>query len=366
VRSWLHIDNSARSLTTSPDPGQRTRQATPSVDRPVRWRRSPEALAVELRQLEYFLAVVEEGSFTRAAARLYMSQSSLSASLLGLERELGSDLFIRGRRGAELTDAGRALVGPARDAIGDIERARQVVGEVTGLIRGTVRVATVAVPPEVDVTDTVQAFQRRHPEVRVHVLHDGAADLLGLVMESQVDFAVTPLTRRTASGLRFERLLGSPMAAIYPAGHRFAGAREVDVRDLLDELVIDLPRGWWPRDLFERMLGQRRLQREVRVEVNEWFGALTMVQRGVGVAYGPRDCVDRTLFCDLGMATLADAPLWELGIVTRNETLRGAAGRVFLDAYRERCRRLLGASGAPPTEPPPASPSGPRPEQPRT
>jgi DNA-binding transcriptional LysR family regulator len=323
-------------------------------------------LAVELRQLEYFLAVVEEGSFTRAAARLYMSQSSLSASLLGLERELGSDLFIRGRRGAELTDAGRALVGPARDAIGDIERARQVVGEVTGLIRGTVRVATVAVPPEVDVTDTVQAFQRRHPEVRVHVLHDGAADLLGLVMESQVDFAVTPLTRRTASGLRFERLLGSPMAAIYPAGHRFAGAREVDVRDLLDELVIDLPRGWWPRDLFERMLGQRRLQREVRVEVNEWFGALTMVQRGVGVAYGPRDCVDRTLFCDLGMATLADAPLWELGIVTRNETLRGAAGRVFLDAYRERCRRLLGASGAPPTEPPPASPSGPRPEQPRT
>ena len=69
---------------------------------------------MELRQLEYFLAVVEEGSFTAAAARLYMVQSSLSASLLSLERELGTELFIRGRRGTELTDAGRALLEPAR------------------------------------------------------------------------------------------------------------------------------------------------------------------------------------------------------------------------------------------------------------
>ena len=78
---------------------------------------------MELRQLEYFLAVVEDGSFTRAAARLYMVQSSLSASLLRLEKELGTDLFIRGRKGAELTDAGRALLQPARAALHDAERA---------------------------------------------------------------------------------------------------------------------------------------------------------------------------------------------------------------------------------------------------
>jgi len=71
---------------------------------------------VELRRLEYFLAVVEEGAFTRAAARVNMVQSSLSAVLLNLERELGTELFIRGRRGSDLTDAGQALVGPARTA----------------------------------------------------------------------------------------------------------------------------------------------------------------------------------------------------------------------------------------------------------
>src|SRR3954452_21519928 len=101
---------------------------------------------MELRHLEYFLAVVEEGSFTRAAARLYMVQSSLSASLLSLERELGTELFIRGRRGVELTDAGRALLDPARAVLADANHARDAVGEVKGLLQGSVRVATVAVP----------------------------------------------------------------------------------------------------------------------------------------------------------------------------------------------------------------------------
>src|SRR3954454_5080051 len=101
---------------------------------------------VELRQLEYFMAVVEEGSFTSAAARLFMVQSSLSASLLTLERELGTELFIRGRRGAELTDAGQAFAEPGRAALAEADRARDAVAEVKGLLRGTVRIATVFVP----------------------------------------------------------------------------------------------------------------------------------------------------------------------------------------------------------------------------
>jgi DNA-binding transcriptional LysR family regulator len=90
---------------------------------------------VELRHLEYFLAVVEEGSFTRAAARLYMVQSSLSAALLNLERELGTELFIRGRRGSDLTEAGQALVEPARIALVSMEHAKEAVDEVNGLLR---------------------------------------------------------------------------------------------------------------------------------------------------------------------------------------------------------------------------------------
>jgi DNA-binding transcriptional LysR family regulator len=293
---------------------------------------------VELRQLEYFLAVVEEGSFTAAAARLYMVQSSLSAALRGLERELGTDLFTRGRRGVELTDAGRVFLEPARAAIADAGRARDAVAEVTGMLRGTVRVATVAAPRRVDVVETIRQFRERNPGVQVYLLHDGAKDLVQLVAEGQVDLALTPLTHRTTPALRFEPVLSTPLALACPTGHRLSGAHDVDVRELLDEPIIDLPPGWWARDLFDHMLEERDLSRQVRLEVNEWFGLLTLVERGVGISYGPLACIDDGVIRDVAVATLADAPPWEVGIATRDETLRGAAGRVFLDAYRQQIR----------------------------
>jgi DNA-binding transcriptional LysR family regulator len=298
---------------------------------------------VELRQLEYFLAVVEEGSFTRAAARLYMVQSSLSASLLALEKELGTELFIRGRRGAELTDAGRAFLESARAAVTEVDRARDAVASVKGLLRGTVRVATVAVHPALNVLETVRDFRRQHPDVHLHVVHDGAQDLMTLVAQGEVDFAITPLTRRTGPALRFEPVLTTPLVVLCTPSHRLAGARDVDPGELLGEPIIDLPRGWVVRDLFDGLFEQRKLPRRVQVEVDEWFGVLTMVEREMGIGYGPRACVDRELFPDVETVPVTGAPLWEVGIVTRDDALRGAAGRAFLVSYRAQCARALAA-----------------------
>jgi DNA-binding transcriptional LysR family regulator len=293
---------------------------------------------MELRQLEHFLAVVEEGSFTRAAARLFMVQSSLSASLLGLERELGTDLFIRGRRGAELTDGGRAFLEPARATLCGADRARDAVAEVKGLIRGSVRIAAVAMPRSIDVGETIRRFQDEHPGVDVHVVPVSAREMTDLVADGKVDFAITPRVTGTASGLHFQPLVRTPLVLILPTGHRLAGAQDLDPSDLADEPVIDLPRGWVARDLLDRYLEERDVQRRVKLEINDWLTVLTMVQRGTGVAYGPRACVDEQMFSRVRTATMVDAPLWELGVVSRDQPLRGAAGRAFLAAYLGQCR----------------------------
>jgi DNA-binding transcriptional LysR family regulator len=293
---------------------------------------------MELRQLEHFLAVVEEGSFTRAAARLFMVQSSLSASLLGLERELGTDLFIRGRRGAELTDAGRAFLEPARASLGEADRARDAVAEVKGLIRGSVRIAAVSMPRSFDVGGTIRRFQDEHPGVDVHVIPVSARQMTDLVADGQVDFAITPRIHGTGPALHFQPLVRTPLVLVCPAGHRLAGARELDLAEVLDEPIIDLPRGWVARDLFDRFLEERGVQRRVRLEINDWLTVLTMVQRGTGIAYGPHACVDDEMFSGVDIATMAGAPPWELGVVSRDQPLRGAAGRAFLTAYLEHCR----------------------------
>jgi DNA-binding transcriptional LysR family regulator len=315
---------------------------------------------VELRQLEHFLAVVEEGSFTAAARRQYMVQSSLSASLLALERELGTDLFTRGRRGAELTDAGRGLLGPAQAALQQVQRAHDTVAEVTGLLRGNVRIATMTagVPHAFDICEAVRRFRVEHPGVEVHLLPADARSAIDLVADGQVDLAVTPRTDRMNPGLHFEPLMRTRLSLICPAGHRLAGRREVDPRDLVGESIIDLPRTWQARALFDAVLHARGVQRRVGLEVDDWLGALAMVQRGMGITYGPLECVDEDLFGGLEVATLAGAPVWELGIATRDETLRGAAGRAFLAAYRRWCpANIEERTGAhPPALPPPVLP----------
>src|SRR3954462_14492717 len=293
---------------------------------------------VELRQLEYFLAVVEGASCTRAATRLYIVQSSLSAALLALERELGTELFIGGGHGAELTDAGRAFLEPARAALQEADRARDAVAEVQGLLRGSVRIATVATPPTIDVCHTIRRFRDEHPDVGVHVVPDGAGRVNELVADGRVDFGITPLTQRPGPALCFEPLVSTPLVVACPPRHRLAGARDVDLRDLVDDPIIDLPRGWWARDLLDRMVEERGLHRRGRLEVTDWLRALPMVQRGVGVSSGPRAGIDTELFQGVGVATLAESPTWDLGIATRDTALRGAAGRAFLAAYLEQCR----------------------------
>jgi DNA-binding transcriptional LysR family regulator len=292
---------------------------------------------VELRQLEHFLAVVEEGSFTRAAARLFMVQSSLSASLLALERGLGTELFTRGRRGAELTDAGRAFLEPAKAALAEADRGRDAVAQVKGLVRGSVRIAAVTMPRTVDVGETIRRFQDEHPGVDVQVIPVAARDMINLVAEGQVDFAITPRIHGTGASLRFEPLTSTPLVLVCPADHRLAGARDVDPMEMADEPVIDLPRGWRVRELFDHLLQEHGVQRRVRLEINDWYAVLSMVQRGTGISYGPHACIDGGTFGGIDTATIAGAPPWELGVVSRDEHLRGAAGRAFLSAYLDHC-----------------------------
>ena len=110
----------------------------------------------------------------------------------------------------------------------------------------------------------------------------------------------------------------------------------------MDECLIDLAPGWWARALFDRLLEERGLQRDVRLEVTDWHSVLTMVQQGVGISYGPGACIDLDAFDGVDLVTLAGAPSWELGVITRDDGPSGAASRAFLATYLHRCRERQG------------------------
>src|ERR1051325_7222747 len=118
---------------------------------------------MELRQLEYFVAVAEEASFTRGAARVHVAQPGVSAQVRQLERELGEPLLDRSGRTGKLTEIGAAVLPYARAALEAVEGLRFAVDELTDLVRGRVAVGMITGCGSLDLADLLAEFHRDHP-----------------------------------------------------------------------------------------------------------------------------------------------------------------------------------------------------------
>jgi DNA-binding transcriptional LysR family regulator len=144
---------------------------------------------MELRQLAHFVAVAEELHFTRAAARVHVVQSSLSASIHALEREVGAELFVRDSRHVALTQAGRALLPAARRALSAADEGRDAVAGVRGMLRGPLHVGAIQTLGVIDLPALLARFSRAHPEVSIRLSHDAAPALARAAADAQLDVA---------------------------------------------------------------------------------------------------------------------------------------------------------------------------------
>lgn len=144
---------------------------------------------MELRQLEQFVAVAEERHFTRAAARVHVVQSSLSAAIRALERELGEPLFARSSRQVSLTPAGRALLPAARHALAAAEEARAAVAGTRGVLRGRLHVGAISDLGVADLAGAVARLRRAHPDVTVRMSRGASGALAQAVADAELDIA---------------------------------------------------------------------------------------------------------------------------------------------------------------------------------
>jgi DNA-binding transcriptional LysR family regulator len=149
---------------------------------------------VDIRLLEYFVAVVDHGGVTKAAHALYIAQPSLSQAIRALEREVGVALFDRSNRRLELTPGGEAFLGQARRVLREAERARAKVGAVRDLESGRLTVAAVATLTVTPLSELVGRLHARHPGIQVTVQDPGSpAAVVEAVRQGQAELGVTPL-----------------------------------------------------------------------------------------------------------------------------------------------------------------------------
>jgi DNA-binding transcriptional LysR family regulator len=177
---------------------------------------------MELRQLEYFVAVARHRHFTRAAESLYVTQPALSQQIRRLEAELGLALLRRTSRGVELTAAGSDLLVHAEAVLAEVAAARADMDRHTGATRGVVRVAaTAADAPRLP--EALAAFHGDHPGIQIGLRQGSAAEVIALVQAGTVDVAVLALTEEP-TGVEVHPLADEPLRVAVALDDELAGS----------------------------------------------------------------------------------------------------------------------------------------------
>ena len=286
---------------------------------------------MDLRQMEYLLAVAEERHFTRAAELAGISQSGLSAAIRSLEEELGTPLFDRTTRRVELTEAGSALLPYARDMLARAAGARDAVVKAGQEVTGSLRIGAEQCLGFVDVAALLERFHRRHPRVETQFVQTGSHDLVAMCRSGDLDVAFVAGARHLGS-LPHRSIGQESLVLLVPADDPIAAHSLVAWRDLEGQDFIDFAPSWGVRMLNDEMLVAQGLNRRVRCTVNDVHTLLDLVTRGLGIAIVPRHVAAKPQASRLRVLDLPeDSASWKVSVVSPSWDRGGAASAHLLD-----------------------------------
>lgn len=292
---------------------------------------------MELRQLEHFVAVANDLSFTRAAECVHVVQSALSASVGKLERELGVELFDRTRQQIRLTPAGERFRTHAYEVLRTSRAAAESISEFRGTLSGTVEFGSLISFGPMDVAHALGEFHREHPFVRLRLRlsQSGASAYLGALLERSLDVALVSVPERFPPQLEMRLLFEEPMVFVCRQDHRLAASDTVRFPEVVDEDLVGFPPGFGLRRLIDAAFHSAGVQARTQYEVPAGFAAIAeLVANGLGTAFMPSS--EARKFEDLRAVDLSDPVLWQVYLATPPvDRLTPAAARLadtLLDA----------------------------------
>lgn len=237
-----------------------------------------------MRQLEYFVAVAEEANFTRAAERVHVSQSGVSAQIRQLERELGQRLLDRSERTVRLTAAGAAVLPFVRATLAGVAATRSVADELAGLVRGRVAVGMVTACTIVTLFDVLADFHDRYPGIEIALNEDSSDLLVDGVRSGRFDIALLGTAARLPAGVESQVVADERLVAAVPVGHPLAAQREIALAGLVKYPLVTLPQGAGVRTAFDSACATAGVKARIALEASAPDVVAGLGERGLGVA----------------------------------------------------------------------------------
>jgi DNA-binding transcriptional LysR family regulator len=285
---------------------------------------------MNLRQLECFVAIVEEGSFTRAAGRVGITQPSLSQHVRSLEEELGGAVLERLPRGVALTPAGRTLLPEARAALRAVERGRRGARAALALETGDLEIATVLSMAVGLLPRYIRLWHERHPDVGIRLQEFRHRSLLEDAVEQGVaDFAIGPLPLRAWEG-PLEHVSWEEFVVVAPPGDPLASRRRVRLEELAEREWVLYHADHGLAGILEEVCRRAGFSPRGTVRTSQAEGAARLASAGIGPALVPDNIVLPGIE---GSVLRLDPPMIrEVAVYARTELSRTAAA--FVEVLR--------------------------------
>ncbi|KAB2356058.1 LysR family transcriptional regulator [Actinomadura montaniterrae] len=289
---------------------------------------------MELRQLEYFVAVTEEASFTKAAAKLHVAQPGVSAQIRQLERELGQPLLDRSGRTVRLTEVGAAVLPYARAALAAVEGAKLSVDELTGLLRGHVTIGTIDWIASLDLPGLLAGFHRDHPNVEITVVQDESASLAEALLAGRTDLAFLSLGAGPPPGIAVQPVIEQDLFASMSRDHPLAGRSSITLRALAEQDLVSLPKGTGLRAVLDEACAAAGLRPRIAFEAGEPPVLAQLAAHGLGVAVLPESATAIRADELASMPIVRPRLRGRIALAWRAEGPRGPAARALIARAR--------------------------------
>lgn len=291
---------------------------------------------VDIRDLDYFLACCDAGSFTAAAKNAHIVQSAMSSAIARLERELGVPLFDRGSTPITLTEHGMALQEGAQKILEAVQTARDEVAAVSGHVRGTVTLGCMLNTGPLDLAGVLSCVREGHPDVIIKLRQHsaGSAGNLQAVRDGSVDIALFAQAGNAPAselprGVVVHQLVSEAVLFLCRPDHPLAGQDLVGLADLRQERLLRFPPGWGVRAIVDNAVGAT----QSAVEIVDYSLMAKLVRAGFGTTLVPTTGVQGERAAGLRVIPVDDPRMrWNVAAAVSADRRLTAATRTLLDA----------------------------------
>jgi len=284
---------------------------------------------MEIHQLRYFVAVADEGSFSRAAAREHVAQPSLSQQIQKLEAEMDQRLFDRFPRSVVVTEAGKCLLEYARKILAEIADARRCVDELKREVMGRLAVGAIPTIAPYVLPALIGKFQHRYPKVTLEIFEDTTERLVWRLEDGEVDIAFVSTCDESPALER--HLLGKEaLLILLPKEHPLAEKKKIKWDDLKSQKFLVLHEMHCLSMQARQFLAAHHLRPELAVRGAQLGTIARMVAAGMGVSVVPQMMIETELVTGcVGLPFVPPVPTRELNLVRNPFRFQSKAAAAF-------------------------------------